>query len=385
MEKKIYYSFSLIAFVSVMITTILLIILFCGYYNNEHLRATVDISTYDTDTLPETKNSIYYDIEVEDSIIRISKPKLQINYIFLATIPFVSGILVFILVILYVFSSVLTTKIISPIKYAAENMESVLSGNVVNDVEIYHEVQPFINAINIQKREIDLYIDKLKETDKFRREFTANVSHELKTPLTSINGFAEMIETGIVKGEDIKKSAGIIRKEGNRLLGLIDSIIKLSELEDTNFKKEFTSIDLYEMSKLIIENLKFKALEKNISISLIGESCVITGNKRMLEDMIFNLVDNAIKYNKTNGNVILSVASSANGKYLKVEDTGLGIPKDDQARVFERFYRVDKSRSKKIEGTGLGLSMVKHTVEYHKAKIYLSSIENVGTTIEILF
>ena len=385
MEKKIYYSFSFIALISVIITTLLLIVLFVGYYNSEHLRSIVNINTYDKDNVPPVKNSIYYDVSVEDSIVRISKPKLQTKYLFLATLPFVAGILVFILVILYVFSSILTTKIISPIKYASENMESILSGNTVNDVEIYQEVQPFINAINIQKREIDLYIDKLKETDKFRREFTANVSHELKTPLTSINGFAEMIESGIVKGEDIQKSAGIIRKEGNRLLGLIDSIIKLSQLEDTTLKKEFTSIDLYEMSKIIIENLKFKALEKNISISLSGESSVITGNKRMLQDMIFNLVDNAIKYNKINGKVILYVSSSPNGTSIKVEDTGIGIPKEEQSRVFERFYRLDKSRSKKIEGTGLGLSMVKHTVEYHKAKMYLSSIENVGTTIEILF
>ena len=192
-----------------------------------------------------------------------------------------------------------------------------------------------------------------------------------------------MIETGMAKGDDIQKSAAIIRKEGNRLLGLIDSIIKLSQLDDVSIKREISSIDLFSIAQFVCSNLEINSREKNISLNVTGENTLIKGNQRMIEDLVFNLVDNAIKYNKPNGKVDVQIFSDNIWGVIKVSDTGIGIPSEHQNRIFERFYRVDKSRSKKVNGTGLGLSIVRHTVEYHDGQLSLSSIESKGTTIEI--
>ena len=294
-----------------------------------------------------------------------------------------AGLLVFILIFLYIISSNLTSKIIKPIEIASYNIESILSGGDVEDSIVYEELQPFIRTMEIQKKQIENYIESLKKTEKIRREFTANVSHELKTPLTSINGFAEMIETGMANDDDIKRAASIIQKEGKRLLSLIDSIIKLSQLDDLSINREFSSIDLLSITQFVCSNLEINAREKNISLNITGKSTIIKGNQRMIEDLIFNLVDNAIKYNKLNGKVDLEIHSIDSWSILKVMDTGIGIPSEKQDRVFERFYRVDKSRSKKVNGTGLGLSIVKHTVEHHGGKVSLSSIEVKGTNIEV--
>lgn len=275
------------------------------------------------------------------------------------------------------------TVIIEPIKLTTQNIESILSGEKVEIPEVYEELKPFIETIELQKKEIEAYIRKLKEAEKIRREFTANVSHELKTPLTSINGFAEMIETGTAKGEDAMKSAAIIRKEGNRLLDLIDSIIKLSQLEDINVEKEFAPLDIYPVGETVLTNLRPKAKEKNISLSLHGSKTVVEANRRMIEDLLYNLIDNAINYNKPGGEVSINIYPKGDWAVIRVSDTGIGIPVEDQSRIFERFYRVDKSRSKKVGGTGLGLSIVKHIVEFHNGKIDLSSKVGEGTTIEV--
>ncbi len=384
MEKKIYYNLAAIATITAIITSIVLVFLFYDYYNPKDIRNSIDIQIYEANSVPQEKDySSFYDLKVDNKVIRISKPLQDIKYVFIGILPAMAGLLVFILVFLYIISSILTSKIIKPIQIATQNIESILSGEDVKEATIYEELQPFVRTIDIQKKEIEHYIGSLKETEKIRREFTANVSHELKTPLTSINGFAEMIETGMAQGDDIKKSAAIIRKEGNRLLGLIDSIIKLSQLDDISIKREFSTIDLFSIGQFVCSNLEINGKEKNISLNITGESVFIEGNQRMIEDLMFNLVDNAIKYNKPEGKVDVEIYSDDRWGIIKVSDTGIGIPSEHQNRIFERFYRLDKSRSKKVNGTGLGLSIVKHTIEYHRGQLSISSVEGEGTTIEV--
>ena len=384
MDKKIYYNLAAIATITAVITSIVLVFLFYGYYNPKDIRSSIDIHVYESNSVPPEKHSSsFYDLKVDNKIVRISRPIQDIKYVFIGILPAMAGLLVFILIFLYIISSILTSKIIKPIQLASHNIESILSGENVKEATIYEELEPFVRTIEIQKKEIEHYIESLKEAEKIRREFTANVSHELKTPLTSINGFAEMIETGIAKGDDIQKSAAIIRKEGNRLLGLIDSIIKLSQLDDVSIKREISSIDLFSIAQFVCSNLEINSREKNISLNVTGENTLIKGNQRMIEDLVFNLVDNAIKYNKPNGKVDVQIFSNNIWGVIKVSDAGIGIPSEHQNRIFERFYRVDKSRSKKVNGTGLGLSIVRHTVEYHDGQLSLSSIEGKGTTIEI--
>lgn len=224
---------------------------------------------------------------------------------------------------------------------------------------------------------------KKHKLDLMRREFSANVSHELKTPLTSINGYAEMIENGMAKDEDVKKFASTIRKEGARLLNLIDSIIKLSRIEEEEYNKDFNLIDIYNIGKNTMDNLNLIAVEKNINLNLYGKSTFINGNKDMIAELIYNLLDNGIKYTPSGGSVNLGIKSEDGWAIIKVADTGIGIPVSQQSRIFERFYTVDKSRSRKTQSIGLGLSIVKHIVEHHHGKIQLVSGINKGTEITI--
>ncbi|MDY0235870.1 MAG: ATP-binding protein [Gudongella sp.] len=224
---------------------------------------------------------------------------------------------------------------------------------------------------------------KKHKLDLMRREFSANVSHELKTPLTSINGYAEMIESGMAKDADIKSFASTIRTEGSRLLNLIDSIIKLSKIEEEEFNTDFNIIDLYSIGESIVNNLSFIAEEKNIDLNINGKATYINGNKNMIEELIYNLLDNGIKYTPSGGKVDLSITNQDGWAIIKVVDTGIGIPPSEQNRIFERFYTVDKSRTKKNQSTGLGLSIVKHIVENHGGMIELRSEINTGTEITI--
>lgn len=246
----------------------------------------------------------------------------------------------------------------------------------------------YINPVLIKTRLVGLVIlvvdfTKNHKLDLMRREFSANVSHELKTPLTSINGYAEMIENGMAKDEDIKKFASTIRTEGSRLLNLIDSIIKLSKIEEEEYNKDFKLIDIYSIGKNTIDNLNFIAVEKDIDLNLHGKSTFINGNENMIEELIYNLLDNGIKYTPSGGSVNLEIQSQDGWAIIKVRDTGIGIPYSQQSRIFERFYTVDKSRSKKTQSTGLGLSIVKHIVGHHHGKIKLVSEVDKGTEIVI--
>ena len=220
---------------------------------------------------------------------------------------------------------------------------------------------------------------------KMRKEFSANVSHELKTPLTSISGYAEIMKSGMVNREDMIVFSERIYKEASRMIALIDDIIKLSKLDEDSVEVEWEEVDLYELCSDIVDRLGMSAKKRNVRIELEGESVSYYGVRQMLDEMIFNLCENAIKYNVPEGKVLLWVGNTAQGVKVIVKDTGIGIPKDQQERVFERFYRVDKSHSKETGGTGLGLSIVKHAAIFHHAQIRMESEVGTGTKMEVVF
>ena len=217
-----------------------------------------------------------------------------------------------------------------------------------------------------------------------RQEFTANVSHELKTPLQSIIGSAELLENGIVKEADIPRFVDRIRKEATRLVNLIDDIIRLSQL-DEGVDMPMESVSLRELSEEVCENLADAARQKDVSLKVTGSEGVITGVRRLLYEIVYNLCDNAIKYNRDGGSVEINLSQDADAVLLRVQDTGVGIAPEHQSKIFERFYRVDKSHSRQSGGTGLGLSIVKHAVQLHHGSISVESQPNVGTAITVRF
>ncbi len=220
--------------------------------------------------------------------------------------------------------------------------------------------------------------------ERNRREFTANVTHELKTPLQSIIGSAELLENGLVKPEDTGRFVGNIRKEATRLVSLINDIIRLSQL-DENHEPATETVELTEVAKEVVEVLTVSAAKRNIELCIEGEPCTIYGVRRYVYEIIYNLCDNAIRYNVDGGKVMISIGEDAGHTVVSVADTGIGIAPEHQSRIFERFYRVDKSHSKETGGTGLGLSIVKHAVQYHNGKVTLDSEVGKGTTVRIVF
>lgn len=230
-----------------------------------------------------------------------------------------------------------------------------------------------------------LDVTEKESREKLRREFTANVSHELKTPLTSILGFSELMQNGLVKQEDIPRFAGNIHDEAERLIVLVEDILKLSHLDEGAITGKRETVDLYDVSRSVLTHLKQAAEKRNIRLELFGKKTEVMGDPKIIEEMIANLCDNSIKYNKDGGSVRVTVFNDSTGPGISVSDTGIGIPYDQQQRVFERFYRVDKSHSKDIGGTGLGLSIVKHGAMYHGAGVSLESTPGVGTKVTILW
>lgn len=250
---------------------------------------------------------------------------------------------------------------------------SLISNAVMNSEKIIGAVIVIFDVTESAKRE------------QLRREFTSNVSHELKTPLTSISGFAEIMKSGGTSEETVIDFSKSVYDETQRLISLVSDIIKISELDEGYVQFEKERVDLYELSEEIAERLRPEADRKKVRISVLGKKAEIFGARKILDEMIYNLCDNAIKYNNENGLADIIVTSAENKVRLIVRDTGIGIPKAYHERVFERFYRVDKSRSKAIGGTGLGLSIVKHGAAYHNANISLESNVGEGTSISIEF
>ena len=232
---------------------------------------------------------------------------------------------------------------------------------------------------------LSLDITEKARREAMRHDFSSNVSHELKTPLTSIYGISELMVNGMVKPEDMKGFATSIHDESGRLIALINDIIKLSQLDDGVYDSERTTVDLYEAAKKVVERLTPVGAAKGVEIHLTGSSSKIWGVPSVIDEMIYNLCDNAIKYNVENGRVLVSVATIGGHPAIAVSDTGIGIPREHIDRVFERFYRVDKSHSKKIGGTGLGLSIVKHGAAVHNADVNLKSNPGRGTAVTVTF
>lgn len=251
------------------------------------------------------------------------------------------------------------------------------------------EFSPLCQRIENQNKEMEKRFKAItsnhESQDKIRQQFTANVSHELKTPLTSVSGYAELIRDGMVEGENISRFAGKIFDESQRMINLVGDIIKLSQFDEKDINVKIERINLLNLCRTVIAGLESLAQKQNVSINLSGDDVEISGAELIVEEIIHNLVKNAVKYNKENGRVDVSVKQCLDGIELSVTDTGIGIPEEDLDHIFERFYRVDKSHSKDIGGTGLGLSIVKHGAMFHNASLSVDSKLGEGTTIRVLF
>lgn len=321
------------------------------------------------------KEKVYYFAKVLDNgnVLRISSQATSISKFFKDYIIYILLCLLAVIVAAVFVSFGITKSIIKPITKLGQNLDDV------DKFKSDDELKPLVNALLQQKK-------KQRLLDKQKKQFTANVSHELKTPLTSIAGYAELIETGMAKEEDIKPFAGVIRKQALRLVSLSEDIIQLSQLEESDEEQmSFESVDLYDIANKCVEALNINALNKNVTISLVGEQCYIRGKAQLVEELVYNLLDNAIRYNKENGSVTVTVTPNEKGASVSVADTGIGIPEKYQDRIFERFFRVDKSRSKATGGTGLGLAIVKHITQLHDAKLEINSEEGKGTQIIVTF
>lgn len=260
------------------------------------------------------------------------------------------------------------------------------------DIDTYDEIKPLIIKIEAQQRLLNRQnkqllkdISEKEKAEQIRKEFTANVSHELKTPLQSISGCAELLSNGMVKDEDVPKFSQQIYSESKRMISLVDDIIGLSRLDEGARDMTREKVDLMDISSDVVNRLLPVANNAGVELSIEGEKSEFVGIPSLLNEIVYNLCDNAIKYNKNDGHVSVSVTSDEKKVVLTVSDDGIGIPLEQQERIFERFYRVDKSHSKEVGGTGLGLSIVKHAVSLHNGKIELRSQLGTGTTITVTF
>lgn len=318
-------------------------------------------------------HTFYYAERLQNgNVLRIGRDSVSVNRIMVNTLVIVLVIALGILFVCMGISHYLTKKLVEPIEKLATNIMLVDENNV------YEEIRPFVNTIKEQ------HVNIINNA-QLRQEFTANVSHELKTPLTAISGYAELIGNGMTGKEDTIRFSNEIHSNANRLLSLINDIIKLSELDEADHQMEMERIDLYKLAENCVQMMQVTAEKQGIRLTLQGESAMTMANKGLMDEVFYNLCSNAIRYNKPGGSVTVTVGTKDERPFLSVADTGIGIPKECQERVFERFYRVDKSRSKSTGGTGLGLAIVKHIVAQHNAALHLDSELGEGTTIEIVF
>lgn len=318
-------------------------------------------------------HTFYYAIRLDDgSVLRVAKDSDSILRVMQNTIGIVAVIVILIFAVCIWISCRLTAKLLEPIEKLATNIV------VVDEDKVYEEIRPFVTMIKEQ------HVNILNHA-QLRQEFTANVSHELKTPLTAISGYAELIGNGMAGEADTKRFANEIYQNANRLQELITDILRLSELDSEDFKMDYEPVDLYEVAADCLDSMELQAAKQGITLKLFGESVIISSNKTLMDELVYNLCSNAVRYNKKGGLVTVTVRQKDGRPYLAVEDTGIGIPKEHQQRIFERFYRVDKSHSRSTGGTGLGLAIVKHIVAQHEAKLTLSSEVGKGTRIEVQF
>lgn len=320
-----------------------------------------------------SKNLFYYAVRLDNgTVLRISRQADSFFAMLQNLLPSVMGVFVILIILCIGLSSYFTRSLVEPIEKMAEN----LSGPAMEVP--YKELEPFMAKIRLQHEDI------LKNA-QMRQEFTANVSHELKTPLAAISGYAELIEHGMAGKDTAVRFAGEIHKNAARLLTLINDIIQLSQLDGGKRHMEYVDLDLHALAQECVDMLEMNAQKQNVTMKVCGQKAMVHADKQLMEELVYNLCDNAIRYNNKGGTVQVTVGQQDGHTFLVVKDTGIGISKEHQERVFERFYRVDKSRSKATGGTGLGLAIVKHIVSQHGAKITLDSEEGKGTEIRVEF
>lgn len=322
-----------------------------------------------SDTIKE--RSIYYALLLKDgNVLRVSRTVDNVLPMFIQVLPYITVIAVVMICFAIILARWQTSRLIRPIN------ELDLNEPLKN--EIYEEFKPLLERIDKQNKEKDA-------AAQMRKEFSANVSHELKTPLTSISGYAEIMKSGLVKPEDMPKFSERIYDEACRLITLVEDIIKLSKLDEERVEIEKEDVDLYELAMDVCSRLSLPAERKGVQIKVHGESVICHGVRPVLQEMIYNICANGIKYNKDGGKLDVWVGNTLSGKKVIVRDSGIGIPKEDLDRIFERFYRVDKSHSKQSGGTGLGLSIVKHGAMLHQAEVHVESELGKGTKMELIF
>lgn len=313
----------------------------------------------------------YYATMLDDgTVLRVSKNMESLAGTAFRMLPVMFLIAAVMILFTVILASWQTRRLIKPINEL--DIEHPL------DNMVYEELTPLLTAMDQSNREKE-------EVSNMRKEFSANVSHELKTPLTSISGYAEIMKNGLVRPQDIPNFSERIYKEARRLITLVEDIIKLSKLDEESVELEKEDVELYGLCREIVSRLSPQANARRVQVSVQGEQVVYRGIRQILDEMIYNICENAIKYNNEGGRVVVWCGKTLNGAKISVTDNGIGIPEEHLDRIFERFYRVDKSHSKERGGTGLGLSIVKHGAILHGAKVQVESKVGEGTRIDILF
>lgn len=329
-----------------------------------------------SETLSE--QTFYYALRLDDGrIIRVGRTTDSVFLTLLSSFTLLGVLMVVILLLEFFLVQKQTRDLIAPINEL--DLEHPLK-NVC-----YEELRPLLVRVDQQNKQIASQVQELKTAEAMRREFSANVSHELKTPLMSISGYAELMMNGMVQPENVPEFSGRIYHEASRLSTLVSDIIQLSRLDEKNSDMPFEAVDLYELAEDIVFHLQSQAVKKGISLKLSGDTVAVRGVRQVLYEMFYNVADNAVKYTGEGGHVNVFVGKADGHPIYCVEDDGIGIPKGEQARIFERFYRVDKSHSRQTGGTGLGLSIVKHGAALHHARIKLESEPGRGTKMELIF
>ena len=329
-----------------------------------------------SDTL--SKQTFYYAVKLkDDQVLPVARTTDSLLVTMLTSFLLLGGLVCVILVIELFLVQKQTRKLIEPINRI--DLEHPL------EHVCYEELRPLLFRLDQQNRQIQKQLEDLKNAESARKEFTANVSHELKTPLMSISGYAELMMNGMVPDEKVPEFSGRIYHEASRLSALVADIIQLSRLDEKNSDLPFEPVDLYELAEDIVLHLDSVASKKNINVSLEGNSVTVQGVRHVIYEMLYNIADNAIRYTNQNGTVNIFTGTINGHAFYRVEDNGIGIPENEQKRIFERFYRVDKSHSRATGGTGLGLSIVKHGAILHNAEIKLKSEPGKGTKMELVF
>ena len=324
------------------------------------------------------KKTFYYAVRLDNgNVLRVGKTVDSVYSTWISSLAVLGILMVLVLILEFAFVERQTRELIKPINDL--DLEHPLN-NVC-----YEELRPLLVRVDEQNRQIRQQVKELKEAEEIRKEFSANVSHELKTPLMSISGYAELMMNGMVPADHVQEFSGRIYHEATRLSSLVADIIQLSRLDEGESSMAFERVDLYELAEDIVLHLDSAASKKNINVSLEGNSVTVQGVRHVIYEMLYNIADNAIRYTNQNGTVNIFTGTVNGHAFYRVEDNGIGIPENEQKRIFERFYRVDKSHSRATGGTGLGLSIVKHGAILHNAEIKLESEPGKGTKMELVF